>query len=98
MYVGTCRLTLRIPASQSLKDKRQVVRSLLSRLRNQFDVAAAEVGDQELRQRSLLGLAYVSANAGHAEEVIQHALGYIETTRLDCEITSAQIEVIRIDD
>ncbi|MGZ3583013.1 MAG: DUF503 family protein, partial [Ktedonobacterales bacterium] len=36
MFVGACRITLHLPASQSLKDKRQVVRSLLARLRNQF--------------------------------------------------------------
>ncbi len=98
MYVGTCRLTLHLPASQSLKDKRQVLRSLLPRLRNQFEVAAAEVGSQDLRQLAVLGLAYVSSSARHADEVIQHAVGYIEATRLDCEITGAEFEVVHIED
>ncbi|MGO8946853.1 MAG: DUF503 domain-containing protein [Ktedonobacterales bacterium] len=98
MFVGTCRLTLHLLTSQSLKDKRQVIRSLLPRLRNQFEVAAAEVGSQDLRQLAVLGLAYVSNNARHAEEVMQHAVGYIESTRLDCEITEVQIEVVSIDD
>jgi uncharacterized protein YlxP (DUF503 family) len=97
MFVATCRLTLHLLASQSLKDKRQVIKSLLPRLRNQFEVAAAEVGNQDLRQLAMLGLAYVSGTSSHAEEVIQHALDYIEATRLDCEITQIQIEVVSID-
>jgi uncharacterized protein len=98
MFVGTCRLTLHLYSSQSLKDKRQVIQSLLSRLRNRFELAAAEVENQDLRQLATLGLAYVSANAGHAEEVITHALRYIEASRPDCEITSADVEVISVGD
>jgi uncharacterized protein len=97
MFVATCRLTLHLLGSQSLKDKRQVIKSLLPRLRNQFEVAAAEVGNQDLRKLAMLGLAYVSGTASHAEEVIQHALDYIEATRLDCEITEVHLEVVSID-
>ena len=49
MYVAACRVSLYLPASESLKDKRQVVRSLLQRLRNTFEVAAAEVEEQDKR-------------------------------------------------
>jgi uncharacterized protein len=98
MFVGTCRLTLHLYSSQSLKDKRQVVQSLLSRLRNRFELAAAEVENQELRQLATLGMAYVSSNGRHAEEVIEHALRYIEASRPDCEITSAEVEVISLEE
>jgi uncharacterized protein YlxP (DUF503 family) len=94
MFIGTCRLTLHLYTSQSLKDKRQVVQSLLARVRNRFDVSAAEVADQNLRQLATLGLAYVSGDAGHAREVVEHALRYIEATRPDCEITSWDLDVI----
>ena len=94
MFVGACRVTLHLPASQSLKDKRQVVRSLLARLRNQFEVAAAEVADQDLRQLATLGLSYVSGDAQHAEEVLDHAARYIEATRPDVEISALSIEVM----
>lgn len=94
MFVGVCRVTLHLPASQSLKDKRQVVRSLLARLRNQFEVAAAEVADQDLRQLATLGLSYVSGDAQHAEEVLDHAARYIEATRPDVEISALDIEVL----
>lgn len=97
MFVGASRITLHLPASQSLKDKRQVVRSLLARLRNQFEVAAAEVDTQDLRQLATLGLAYVSKDGQHAEEVLDHAARYIEATRPDVEITNVQIEVMAME-
>ena len=94
MFVGACRITLHLPASQSLKDKRQVVRSLLARLRNQFEVAAAEVDSQDLRQLATLGIAYVSGDAQHAGEVLDHAVRYIEETRPDVEVADVQLDVL----
>ncbi len=97
MFVGTARITLHLSASQSLKDKRQVVRSLLARLRNQFEVAAAEVESQDRRQLAVLGLAYVSGDAGHAEEVLNRAARYIEETRPDVEISDVWVEVLPVE-
>jgi len=98
MFVAACRVTLHIEASRSLKDKRQVVKSLLQRLRNQFEVAAAEVGSQDLRQLATLGLAYVSGDGGHAEEVLKRAVRYIEESRPDVEVNGVQVEVMRVDE
>lgn len=94
MFVGACRVTLHIPASQSLKDKRQVVRSLLQRLRNEFGVAAAEVEAQDRRQLAVLGIASVSGESGHAEEILEKAVRYIEESRPDVEITDVQTDVL----
>ncbi len=96
MFVGVCRITLHLPASQSLKDKRQVVRSLLQRLRNEFGIATAEVADQDLRQLATLGFACVSGDAAHAEEILANAGRYIEETRPDVEITGVHIDVLPV--
>lgn len=98
MFVAACRVTLYIAASQSLKDKRQVVRSLLQRLRNQFEVAAAEVGSQDLRQLATLGLAYVSSDGGHANEVLERAVRYIEESRPDVEVSAMQVEAMVLEE
>jgi len=98
MFVAACRVTLYIAGSQSLKDKRQVVKSLLARLRNQFEIAAAEVGTQDLRQLATLGLAYVSGDGGHAEEVLERAVRYIEESRPDVEVNGVQVEVMTLDE
>jgi uncharacterized protein YlxP (DUF503 family) len=94
MFVGACRMTIHLPASASLKDKRQVIRSVLARLRNQFEIAAAEVGDQETWQLATLGLACVSNNAGHAEEVLESARRYVEESRPDVVVTAVEIDVL----
>jgi uncharacterized protein YlxP (DUF503 family) len=97
MYVGVCQITLHLPASASLKDKRQVVRSVLQRVRNQFEVAAAEVASQESWQVATLGLSYVSGSAQHAQEVLEHAGRYIEASRPDVEVTDVQFDVLTAD-
>ena len=57
MVVGTLTITLQVPHSTSLKEKRQVVRSLTARLRQAFNAAVAEVGDQDLWQSAVIGVA-----------------------------------------
>lgn len=60
-------MILNIPAAQSLKDKRRVVRSLVTRLRNQHNAAVAEVGDNDKWQICRLGAAVVSNRSDHAD-------------------------------
>jgi uncharacterized protein len=96
MIIGVCRVTLHLPASHSLKDKRQVVRSLLARLRNRFDLAVAEVDDQDRWQIATLGLACVSSNASIVDEVLTHAINYIEDMRLDAMVTEVAREITHI--
>jgi uncharacterized protein YlxP (DUF503 family) len=98
MFTAIAQVTLHLPESSSLKDKRQVVRSLLARLRHQFEVSAAEVARQDTWQIAVLGLAYVSGEASHAEEVVQHALRYIEESRPDLAITDVQVDVLPFGD
>jgi uncharacterized protein YlxP (DUF503 family) len=97
MYVGALQLTVRIPLSASLKDKRQVVQSVLQRVRNKFEVAAAEVGTLESWQVATIGVSCVSNGARHAEVLLEHARRYIEETRPDVEVTDEQLEVITMD-
>jgi uncharacterized protein YlxP (DUF503 family) len=98
MFTAIAQVTLHLPESSSLKDKRQVVRSLLARLRHQFEVSAAEVARQDTWQIGVLGLAYVSGVASDVEEVVQHALRYIEESRPDLAITDVQVDVLPFGD
>ena len=63
MHTGSVRVRLLVRESRSLKDKRQVVRSVLDRLRNGFNVAAAEVEALDHRQLAVLGFATVGAGS-----------------------------------
>jgi len=97
MYVGALQLTLRIPLSASLKDKRQVVQSVLQRVRNKFEVAAAEIATLESWQVATIGVSCVSNSARHAQDVLERVRRYIEETRPDVEVTDEQLEVITMD-
>lgn len=72
MIVGTLLLSLRLTGCKSLKDKRQVLRSLLGRVRRDYQVAMAEVGDNELWGNAEVGVACVSTDAAHADSILQH--------------------------
>jgi uncharacterized protein YlxP (DUF503 family) len=74
MPVGLLTLELHIQHAQSLKDKRQVLRSLKDRLRAKFNVAVAELEHHEVWQRSVVGVVTLSNDEGHVEESLQHVL------------------------
>ena len=93
MIVGTLLLELRLPGNQSLKGKRQVVKSLIARLHNRYNVAAAEVENNDRWQIASLGVACVSNNAAHAREILESVLSFVEADRLDLEIMDYAIEV-----
>ncbi len=71
MPVGLLTLEIHLPDARSLKDKRQVIRSLKDRLRRQFNVAVAELDHQELWQRALLGIVTISSDAQHLEQSLR---------------------------
>jgi uncharacterized protein YlxP (DUF503 family) len=70
VFVVVARCELHLPSATSLKAKRAVLNRLKDRLRSHGHVAVSEVDHTELWQRSALGLAVVSGNAGHADEVM----------------------------
>jgi uncharacterized protein YlxP (DUF503 family) len=78
MYIGVGRFELYIPAARSLKDKRQVVRSVTQVIRHRFPVAVAEVEHQDLWQRSTIGISCVSGTMSHAHELMDEVERTIE--------------------
>jgi uncharacterized protein YlxP (DUF503 family) len=79
LIVGTCRVSLYIPDSGSLKSKRFVLRSLKDRVRNKFNVSVAEVDDFDLWQRATIGIAVVANKGQFANQVISNVVRMIET-------------------
>jgi uncharacterized protein len=97
MYVAAARIRLSIPGSQSLKDKRQVLDSITKRARNKFEVAIAEVADNDAWQSAVIGLAAVANEAAHAERILRATVAFIEQTRPDVEALDVHFESIRLD-
>ncbi len=71
MVIGTLRVDLLLGDVHSLKEKRSVVRPILAELRHQFDVSAAETGEQDLYRRCEVAVAMVSPDHAHAVEVLE---------------------------
>lgn len=94
--VGIAKVVLHLPESGSLKAKRQVVHSLLRRVRAEFQVSAAEVGELDLWQRAELAIATVSGDGRHAEEVLAAVLTYIESHSDGARITDVSTELVRL--
>lgn len=90
MHVVGFEVEIRIPGSGSLKDRRQVVRSLLDGVRQRFSVSAAEVGGQDTWQRATLGFAVVASEARLAEEVIDQVDRFL-WSRPEIEVIDAEI-------
>jgi uncharacterized protein len=95
LAVGLCRVQFRLPQNHSLKGKRQVLKSLIARLHNKFNVSAAEVGDNDSWQLASIAIAYASNDERHADKVLAAVVSFIESERLDAEIIDVETEIIQ---
>ena len=96
MQVGVCKLKLHLPDSNSLKAKRQVLKSIIHRIHNEFDVSAAEVGDQDLWQVAEIGIACVSNAAQHSNEVLSRVVSFVEHGWPDLSLIDYEIEIVPV--
>src|SRR3954447_3939434 len=78
MTVGVARVTLYLEDTFSLKDKRQVTRSITQKVRNQFNAGIAEVADLDDPRAATLAIVVVSNAANHAQEMLQTVIDFIE--------------------
>jgi len=95
MTVGACRVTLRLPENESLKGKRQVVKSITSRVRNKYNVSIAEIDDNESWQIVSLGITCVSNSVRHADEMLSNVVKFIAGSRLEAELLDYEIELLQ---
>ena len=96
LAVGVARVALHLPDSDSLKSKRQIVSGLLRRVRAEFHVAAAEVGERDRWQLAELAFACVSADGRHADEMLATVLRYVESHSDGARITDVSTELVRL--
>ena len=94
MVIGVCTIDIDIPMSTSLKDKRQVIKSVTPRLRKEFNVAVAEFERQDARQTAVIGVVTVSSDKDYAHGLLTRVARWVENTRLDCVLVDYEIEFI----
>jgi uncharacterized protein YlxP (DUF503 family) len=93
MVIGTCTIELHIPGNGSLKGKRRVIKSIIARVHNEFNVSIAEVDNQDLWQSAILGVACVSNGAGYVHGLLTKVVGWIERHRPDVQVVDYEIEI-----
>jgi uncharacterized protein len=96
--VSTARVALgmvelHLPDVDSLKGKRHVLKGLKERVRARFECSVAEVDHQDVWQRATLAIAYVSADARHANEVISKAMDFIED-HVEGQVLDTSVEIL----
>jgi len=92
MFIESAKLTFFIPHAASLKDKRQIRRSIIDKTRKRFNVSAAEVDTQDKHQILTIGLAVVSGDNSHAQNSLDEIIRFIESMEeyIDAELTGIE--------
>ena len=93
MNVGVCRLELRLAENESLKGKRRVIQSIITRLQNRYNVSVAEIDNQGLWQLATLGITCVSNHRRHANETLSNVINFVAQTYPEVEMLGSEIEV-----
>jgi len=94
MHIGVCTIELRLPGNGSLKGKRAVIKSVVTRVGREFNVSIAEVDAQNVWQRAVLGVTCVSSSSGYAHGLLERVVQWIEINRPDVELLEYSIELL----
>ncbi len=94
MIIGACRVSLHLPENQSLKGKRQVLKSMIERVKGRFNVSIAEIEGNDLWQVATLGVVCVSNDTQHINETLSKVVHFIETARCEAVLTDYEIEIL----
>ena len=93
MTIGFCRLVLYLPESGSLKNKRNLLQSIVTRIRNKFNVSISELDDNELWQKATLGVAIVSNESRYANRVLSKVVDMVKAD-IRVELLDYSLEMI----
>lgn len=92
MLVAVCEIQLGLIGVHSLKDKRRILQSILTRLPQHFNVSVAEVGEQDRWQTAVIGLAAVGNDEAYLHGLLEKAVAWIQHQRPDVPIQDYTIE------
>ncbi len=91
--MGICHLDVIIPENHSLKGKRQVIKRVIDRVKNRFNISIAEVGDNELWQRSQLGMSLVGNDRKFINSYLDRVVNFIEAMNI-VHIAHSELEIL----
>ncbi len=91
MKVLLMKITLRASWVHSLKEKRMVVKSIVQRLKNKFNISAAEVAEQDIHQTIVVGIAAICGTSAQIDSTMENVINFVEDNT-DAEIIDIQRE------
>jgi uncharacterized protein YlxP (DUF503 family) len=95
MFVGVLRLTLHLPDPGSLKSKRHLVRSAIDRVKAKFNVSIAEVAENDLWQKSVIGVAAVGNDHSFVNESLDKVADFVASMHGgQIQVTGRDIEIV----
>ena len=93
MLVRICELDLLIYDSNSLKEKRQVINSLIGRIKSRYNVSIAEVGEQDTWNKSIIGISVVSNNGIMIDKIVTSVINFVDNDHR-VEIINKKLEIL----
>ena len=93
MHIGTLTIVLRLHDTESLKDKRQIIKSVVETTRQKFNISIAEVDDLDSWRRATLGVAFVSNDSQHVNRVLDKVLDTLESNPL-LDVGEVEMEIL----
>ena len=94
MHIGVCTIQLYMHSSRSLKDKRQILRSITDRLRQKFNVTVAEIENNDSWNTATLGIVCLSNDRKFTNELISKTITFVNSSRLPAEVLDISTEII----
>jgi len=94
IIIGLCTVEFELPGVTTIKEKRSILKSLLTRLHNQFNVSAAEVDYQDVLQSSVIAFTTVTNDTRLVNQTISLVLNWIEANYPDALIVNQEIEIL----
>jgi len=93
MVVGTCKMHLRVEWANSLKEKRTVIKSVVAKTGNKFNISIAEIGNLNAHKDATIGFACVTNETRHAQSIVQNVINFIEAST-EAVVTDVETEII----
>lgn len=93
MVIASAIVELELHDGSSLKDKRRVVKSVIARLRREYNLAVAEVGANDQWHTAVIGLVTLSNDAAYAHGLLERAVAALADWRLDCDLAGYSVEI-----
>jgi len=93
MVVGVLTIEMQFPGCRSLKEKRKLLQKIIERSRSRYNISIAEVSENDLWQRTRIGIVTVSNGTDHIHSTLDNITNFINNINLG-EIIATEVELL----